>query len=74
MNPTSNGSFVDGVQVHVAVSGWGNNNTFSNNNLTVNAAGYGFMVQSGATGNVICTNNTVTGARSGTANVPLTAC
>ena len=68
--------FKDGYQVHVAVSGWGNYNEFKNNNCTVNAAGYGFNIQlSGSngtsTGNKVYASNTVTGASSGVANIPL---
>lgn len=74
VNPTHTTVLKDGFQVHVAVSGWGNNNTFASNTLDVQSTGYGFWVQSGATGTVVCTSNTVTTAASGTANVPLTAC
>jgi hypothetical protein len=68
--------FKDGYQVHVAVSGWGNNNIFQDNQCVVNASGYGFNVQlSGSngtsTGNKVYNNNTVTGAVSGKANIPL---
>ena len=75
-NPGSS-FFIDGYQVHCAVAGWGNNNIFRNNSCTVNATGYGFNIQlSGSngitTGNKVYTNNTVTGAQSGTSNIPLT--
>lgn len=68
--------FKDGYQVHVAFAGWGNNNHFKNNTCAVNAAGYGFNIQlSGSngttTGNKVFNNNTVTGATSGVANIPL---
>ncbi|MGC4101940.1 right-handed parallel beta-helix repeat-containing protein [Ferruginibacter sp.] len=68
--------FKDGYQVHCAVSGWGNYNEFKNNNCVVNATGYGFNVQlSGSngttTGNKVYSNNTVTGAAAGVANIPL---
>lgn len=68
--------FKDGFQVHCAVSGWGNNNEFKNNQCTVNATGYGFNIQlSGSngttTGNKVYSNNNVTGAVSGVANIPL---
>lgn len=68
--------FKDGYQVHVAVAGWGNNNEFKNNTCTVNAAGYGFNIQlSGSNGvsagNKVFSNNSVTGAGSGIANIPL---
>jgi hypothetical protein len=69
-NP-SGSLLVDGIQTHVQLPGWGNDNTFSGNDLTVNAAGYGFNVASGSTGNVVRSDNTVRGAAKGTANVPL---
>lgn len=68
--------FKDGYQVHVAYSGWGNNNEFRNNQCAVNAGGYGFNIQlSGSngvsTGNKVFVSNTVTGATAGIANIPL---
>jgi hypothetical protein len=68
--------FKDGYQVHCAVDGWGNNNEFRNNTCTVNATGYGFNIQlSGSNGNTVgnkvYSNNTVTGAGSGIANIAL---
>jgi hypothetical protein len=68
--------FIDGYQVHCAVAGWGSYNEFKNNQCAVNASGYGFNVQlSGSngttTGNKVYTSNTVTGASSGVANIPL---
>jgi len=74
-NP-SGSIFKDGYQVHVAVSGWGNNNLFKNNHCTVNASGYGFNIQlSGSngtsSGNKVYSNNTVTGAVSGVSNISL---
>lgn len=69
----SSTNFVDGMQVHVAVTGWGNNNVFRRNKLTVNASGYGFNVQSGATGNKIYTDNTATGAKKGLSNISTTS-
>jgi len=67
---------LDGYQVHCAYSGWGNYNAFTNNNCTVNGAGYGFNIQlSGSNGNTVgnkvYTNNTVTGAAKGVSNIPL---
>ncbi len=67
-------ALLDGFQTHVAVSGWGNNNTFSGNTADVRASGFGFNIASSSSGNVVCTNNTVTNAGSGTANVSLTNC
>jgi hypothetical protein len=74
VNPTHTTVLKDGFQVHVAVSGWGNNTRFANNTLDVESTGYGIWVQSSATGTVVCADNMVTTAASGTANVPLTAC
>lgn len=69
--------FKDGFQVHVAYPGWGSYNEFRNNVCTVNAAGFGFNIQlSGSngtsTGNKVYSSNTVSGAQSGVANIPLT--
>lgn len=63
----------DGFQVHQALAGWGLDNVFRGNTAEVNAGGYGFWVQNGATGNRIsCASNTVTGAASGFANIACT--
>lgn len=64
---------VDGMQVYVKSSGWGQNNVFRRNKLTVNAPGYGFWVQSGATGNKIYTDNKASGAQSGLTNISTTS-
>lgn len=69
--------FKDGFQVHVVYPGWGSYNEFRNNECSVNASGYGFNIQlSGSngtsTGNKVYSNNTVSGAQSGIANIPLT--
>ncbi|MCP9749458.1 right-handed parallel beta-helix repeat-containing protein [Ferruginibacter sp. HRS2-29] len=74
-NPGNN-VFKDGYQVHCAVNGWGNNNEFKGNISTVNGAGYGFSIQlsgsNGTTvGNKVYSNNTVKGAASGIADIPL---
>lgn len=63
----------DGIQVYEKVSGWGDKNTFRRNKLTVNAAGYGIWVQSGASGNKVYTDNKVSGAQSGLTNIQTTA-
>jgi hypothetical protein len=59
----------DGFQVHGALQGWGNNNTFTSNTADVKAVGYGFWLQNNVTGNVVSCNNTVTNAAAGQANV-----
>jgi len=68
--------FLDGYQVHCVAAGWGSYNTFSNNNCTVNAAGYGFNIvlkssKGEAIGNKVLNNNTVIGAQKGIANIAL---
>jgi hypothetical protein len=60
----------DGFQVHGALPGWGNDNVFRRNTLTVNATGYGIWAQNNVTGNVVACDNTVTAAGSGRANLP----
>jgi F5/8 type C domain/Right handed beta helix region len=67
-------ALLDGYQTHVAVSGWGNNNVFNGNTVDVRASGFGFNINRSTTGNVVCSNNIVTNAGSGAANVPLTNC
>lgn len=59
----------DGYQVHVILTGWGNDNTFRHNTSVVNGAGHAIWVQSTATGNVVQCDNTQTGAASGLTNV-----
>ena len=59
--------FCDGMQVHVILDGWGQNNTFTNNLLEVNAPGSGIWLQNTAVPlhNLIACSNEVTGARAG---------
>lgn len=66
-------ALLDGFQTHVAVAGWGRDNVFRDNTADVRAAGFGFNITGGVP-NVVCADNTVTGAGSGAANIPLTAC
>ncbi|MFL9484578.1 hypothetical protein ACI6Q2_17485 [Chitinophagaceae bacterium LWZ2-11] len=66
----------DGYQVHCAYAGWGCYNSFTNNNSTVNAPGYGFNVTLSssagkAVGNKVYTNNIVQGAAKGVSNISL---
>ena len=59
--------FCDGRQMHVAVDGWGQNNTFTKNRLEVNAPGAGIWLQNTAVSlhDVIKCSNIVTGAAAG---------
>lgn len=59
--------FCDGIQVHVVLDGWGQNNTFTSNVLEVNAPGAGIWLQNTAVPlhNVIKCDNQVTGAGAG---------
>jgi hypothetical protein len=62
----------DGFQVHVISNtgseGSGNNNTFDGNTIS-DVGGYGFNIQSKATGTILKCNNTVTGAGKGFGNI-----
>lgn len=67
----------DGFQTNVAVDGWGRDNTFRHNTADVRGPGYGFNIKlsgGSALGNVVCSDNTVTNADSGVANVPTAPC
>jgi hypothetical protein len=70
VNPS--GALLDGYQTHTILSGWANNNVFMDNVSAVNAAGYGFNIQTPSSGNVVYTSNTVTGATKGVSNLSLT--
>ena len=56
----------------LAVTGWGNGNTFAANTEYVNSTGYGVRVVSGVTGVQVMTSNVVIGAASGVSNIALT--
>ncbi|MFC6225926.1 right-handed parallel beta-helix repeat-containing protein [Hymenobacter artigasi] len=76
-NTGTNGGpvLVDGFQTHVAVAGWGENNTFASNTCAVQAAGYGFNIQTksgSALGNKVYASNRVAGAAAGTTNITVT--
>jgi hypothetical protein len=62
-------AMLDGFQVHVALNGWGANNTFIGNTADVRGQGYGFWLQNNATGNTISCSNNVLNAAKGFANV-----
>jgi hypothetical protein len=66
------GKATDGFQVHVAVSGWGNDNLFHKNVVAVNGPGFGFNIDKNSSGNMISCDNMVTFAASGVANVACT--
>ena len=74
---TGSHALLDGFQTHIQVTGWGRDNVFSANTADVGASGFGFKITkdgSGTAGNVVCSNNTVTNAGSGVANIPVTVC
>lgn len=80
----------DGFQSHLnTVNGitYGYNNTFSNNSFNLNTTvgtanyyaipgggGYGINIQSGSTGTIVCSDNTVTNAPVGLTNWTVTTC
>jgi hypothetical protein len=59
----------DGFQVHIAVSGWGQYNTFRSNTADVQGGEHGFHIYSGAPGNIVGCDNVTTNATSGASNV-----
>jgi hypothetical protein len=61
---------LDGFQVHNVYDGWGYDNVFTGNRLTVNAPGYGFRLHNTNARNRIGCDNVVEAAGSGFANVP----
>jgi hypothetical protein len=77
-NNTGVKALLDGYQTHIQVTGWAANNTFRGNTSDVQNTGYGFRIHTPSgndpSGNVICTDNIVTTAGSGVANVALTNC
>ncbi|GAB3365893.1 right-handed parallel beta-helix repeat-containing protein [Modestobacter lapidis] len=62
---------LDGFQTHVQLAGWGRDNVFSGNQLTVQAKGYGINIHKAdsSTGNMIDCDNVVVGADKGSANL-----
>lgn len=65
------GTLLDGFQTHVQLPGWGRENVFTGNRLTVDAPGYGINVDEPAdTGNVVACDNTASGAGRGLSNLP----
>jgi len=73
----SNPNFLDGIQVNCASEGWGSYNVFAENQLQVNAAGYGINVRlksskGEAVGNIIYNTNTQKGAQKGLSNIEIT--
>lgn len=69
---TGNDAPQDGFQTHVAVDGWGNDNTFSKNVANVNGPGYGFNVLKSSQGNIVSCDNMANGAASGLSNINCT--
>jgi hypothetical protein len=72
-------TYLDGFQTHIVYAGWGNHNIFRNNQLTVNAGGYGIRVVTANTNgtaynNIICNNNIVSAAGLGFSNVATQQC
>ncbi len=73
-NPGHSQVLRDGFQTHQQLPGYGNDNTFQRNTVDLEAAGYGFNVASATTGTKVCTDNAVTTAGSGVANVKTVSC
>jgi hypothetical protein len=80
-NDVSTPDFTDGFQTHPKehdtrkdLGRWGNNNTFAKNTLNVNSSGYGVMIHSGTSANVVCDDNLVSNAGAGISNIFPTDC
>jgi parallel beta-helix repeat protein len=85
INPAQTSIMLDAFQVHVVkdsnavnLLNSGTNNTFDGNTFSLNnPAGYGINVvgvASGATGNVVCRTNAISGVDKGLSNVALSTC
>jgi hypothetical protein len=69
-NNTGTKTLLDGFQTHVQLKGWGQNNTFRGNKLTLNGKGVGINIYKAvASGNVVACDNKVTGAAGGMTNL-----
>jgi hypothetical protein len=73
-NPGHTHVLVDGFQTHEQLPGYGDDNTFQANTVDLESTGYGFNISSSTSGNVVCTDNNVTTAGSGVANVKTVTC
>lgn len=62
-------SIGSGFSVHQVYDGWGLDNVFRGNQITVNGPGYGIYVQSKHLNTVVGCDNTVSGAQSGFSTV-----
>ena len=72
-------TILDGFQTHINAVGFGNFNTFSDNQMTINSTGNGINIKtSNATGtaynNIVCNNNTATNAGQGLTNIQTVNC
>jgi hypothetical protein len=73
-NPGHTQVIKDGFQTHQQLPGYGNDNTFQANTVDLESTGYGFNVAPQTTGIKVCTDNVVTTAGSGFANVTPVPC
>lgn len=73
-NPSKTSVLKDGFQTHVAYTGYGKDNIFQANTVDLQSSGYGFYITTSGTGNKVCTDNSVTHAGSGVANVSQVSC
>jgi hypothetical protein len=69
-NNTGTKTLLDGFQTHVQLDGWGRDNTFRGNKLTLDGKGVGINIYKAvARGNVVTCDNKVTGAAGGMTNL-----
>jgi hypothetical protein len=65
---TGTDSVKDGLSDHQVYAGWGLDNVFTGNTLSVNGPGYGIYIQSKRLASVVACDNKVTGAQLGLSN------
>lgn len=71
---TCKNTLLDGIQVHVLVKGWGQNNTFDNNTFEDEIPGYAIMLQNAKDNvNIVYDNNKALHAKNGLTNTTITS-
>ncbi|MEK8030230.1 right-handed parallel beta-helix repeat-containing protein [Ideonella sp. DXS29W] len=73
-NPGRTKVLKDGFQTHVAYTGYGKDNIFQANTVDLQSTGYGFYITTSGTGNKVCSDNSVSHADSGVANISTVSC
>lgn len=64
-----NSKVVAGLQTHARVAGWGNNATFKDNSITVDATGFGIEIDPKTSGSIVSCSNMSVGPKLGLSNI-----